>query len=341
MTSSTTRTSLALRVAATAAVALAALGAVQVPAADAVPGARSAPADEGHTVVRPGRLDRGAGPAVPVAIGTILFHEERTIDLDARSVQVLGASGEDAVVAVWDSRGSRVERVTPDRYRTPITSRARGQLLLSGDGLRLLAAIPAADGGTRVVVRDALTGERQVVRRFEGAATVLDADADRAVVATTDPGAVHLWDLATDAEPARVADRSAYDASLRADRLVTGRGDGGERFCTQVRRLSDPARVSWRTCRRSVLSIEPESGLLLAGAAYLDGPLGRVWVHTPRGRQVHSLEAGPRAFLDQVGWEDRDHLLVEVEGRRHVSFVRCGTSGDCELATDLEDSPYR
>lgn len=334
------RTSLLLRCTAVAALAAAAVGATQVPSADAAPGATGRAVDDGRTVIRPGRLERGAGPGVPVTIGTILLHEDRATDLDARSVQVLGTSGEDVVVAVWDSEGSRVERVTPDRQVTTVTPRTRGQLLLSTDGLRLLAAVPAPGGETRVVVRDAVTGERELVHRFAGSATVLDADGHQAVVATTEPDAVHLWDLAPEAEPTQVAGRSAYAASLGSDRLVTGRGDGGERFCTQVRRLSEPGHVSWRTCRRSVLSIEPSSGRLLTGPAFLDGPLGTVAVNTPRGRHLETFETVRGAHLGQLRWEDRDQVLAEVTGRRHVSIVRCDTAGACELASDVEDNPY-
>ncbi|GAA1477709.1 hypothetical protein GCM10009623_21550 [Nocardioides aestuarii] len=314
------------------AVAAAAVGAVHAVPADAATTA-------GTTTIRPGQLDRGAGPAVPVTLGTVILDGDRSVEVDAHQIHLLGSSGDDYVVEVYDGEGARVERVTPDGARTPITQRIKGQLLLSQDGDRLYEAITRGRRDAVVRVRDAATGDLQHKMRFEAPVTVAGADGDTAIVATNRPNATYRWDLAEPRLLTMMAGKAAYDADVRADRYVVGKGRG-ENFCTQVRSISSPHTTTWRTCRHSVLEIQNDSRRMIAGSAYLDGPISSVTLRAPRGRELHGLRLAHRAIFGTLTWEDADHVLAEVYTNHKVSYVRCDAAGSCERASDVEDNPY-
>lgn len=317
--------------------------AVSVAAAAALLGALTAApsyAAGDTTTIRIGQLERGAGPAVPVALGTVILHGERSIEVDARELDLLGTSGDDYVAVVHDADGARVERITPDGVRTPLTARIKGQLELSQDGDHLYEAVVRGRRDAVVRVRDTATGDLEHKRRFDAPVTVAGADADVAIVSTTRPDATYRWDLAEPGVLTRMARKAAYDADVRADRYVIGQGDGGERFCSQVRSISSPRHTTWATCDHTVLEIQPDSRRILAGPSYLDGPLGSVTLRAPRGHRLVGLQLPRRATFGAITWEDGDHVLAEVLTPRHVSFIRCDTDGGCERASDIEDTPY-
>lgn len=332
MTTRARLTTLARRSVAALALATAAIGAAHPIPADAT-------STSGSTTIRPGQLERGAGPGVPVTLGVIILDGDRSVEVDAREIHLLGASGDDYVVEVYDSEGTRVERVAPDGVRTPITRRVRGQMVLSQDGDRLYEAITRGRRDAVVRVRDAATGDLEHKMRFEAPVTVAGADGDTAIVSTTRPNVTYRWDLTEPRLLTMMAGKAGYDADVRADRYVVGKGRG-ENFCTQVRSISSPHTTTWRTCRHSVMELQSDSRRIIAGAAYLDGPISSVSLRAPRGRELQELRLARRAIFGTLTWEDADHVLAEVHAGKHVSYVRCDTGGACERASDLEDNPY-
>lgn len=327
-----TRSTLVRRAVASVALAVAALGAVH-----------PAPAHAGeradNTTIRPGQLSRGAGPAVPVTLGTVILDGDRSIEVDARQLTLIGASGDDYVAEVYDADGARVERISPDGSRTRLTRRIKGQLELSQDGSHLYEAIVRGRRDAVVRVRDAATGDLEHKLRFEAPVTVAGADGDIAIVSTSRPNVTYRWDLAQPRLLTMMASKATYEADVRADRYVIGRGRG-EDFCSQVRKISSPHRTTWGTCEHTVLEIQSDSRRVIAGPGYLDGPLGKVTLRAPRGHKLEGLQLGRRAIFGTITWENRDHVLAEVYTGRKVSYVRCDTAGSCERASDIEANPY-
>lgn len=325
------RRTLARRTIATLALAVAAAGAVQATPADAG-------TDAGSTTIRLGQLDRGAGPAVPVALGVVILDGDRMVEVDARYLRLLGTSGDDYVAEVHDSEGMRVERIATDGTRTAITARVRGWVELSQDGNRLYEVL--ASGHDSVVrVRDAVTGEVEHRLPFGAPLTVVGADGDTAILSAEGPDDTYRWDLDEPEVLDKLAGKASYDADVRGDRFVVGSGQG-EEFCTEVRRISSPRTATWRTCRHSVLELQGGSGRLVTGPAYLDGPIGSVALRAPGGRELVELGLARRAWFGPMVWEDADHVLAEVQTPDSVAWVRCDTAGECELASDVNANPY-
>ena len=117
----------------TAVTALALLGSLAAPALAAV-----------DTIeLKPGALDRGANPAVPVTFGTDLVDGDLTFSFPhADGIVFLGRSGEDYVVGTWRQQRAehhRVVRVTPADDRTVVlTDVPVWELSLSRDGEQLV-----------------------------------------------------------------------------------------------------------------------------------------------------------------------------------------------------------
>lgn len=328
---SATHRTLARRTIAGLALAVATIGAVQSAPADAT-------TDAAATTIRPGQLDRGEGPAVPVVLGTVILHGDRMVEVDARYLRLLGTSGDDYVAEVHDSDGSRVERISPDGTRTAITQRVRGWLELSQDG-DVLYDVLSSGHDSLVRARDAVTGEVEHRLPFGAPLTVVGADGDTAILSADGPDVTYRWDLDEPDVLEKLAGKASYDADVRGDRYVTGSGQG-EDFCTQVRSLSSPRRIVWSTCDHTVLELQTDTGRLIAGPSYLDGPISTVTLRAPRGRELVELGLARRAWFGPTVWEDADHVLAEVQTPDSVSWVRCDVEGACERASDIEANPY-
>lgn len=281
------------------------------------------------TTLRIGRLDRGAGPAVPRVLGTAILDGDRTIEVDAREVQLLGVSGADYVVTTYADRASAVERVAPDGARTRVLDRAPYAIDLSDDGTLLVTTRPGGLRHTVLAVRDSTSGEVLLKRTFGAGASVLDVAEGRVVVGQAGPTRTLSWEVSTD-RVERISDRTGYDADIAADRLAVFTALPYEGGCTVVSRLSAPATASWRSCEEAVLDISPDGRRLMTADIYVDGPLGQLDVRTPRGRTVASYRSVAELG---IGWEDAHTVLVTASDRRgRIALVRCDL-GACERAS--------
>lgn len=318
-------------------------------AAAADPGSADGPggaaAREGATsrkapgsLLRPGALPRGAGPAVPAVAATTILDRSVRVRVAAAEVQLLGTSGEDylAVVYPGGERG-RVERITDGGRRTTVLPRFRGEMTLSRDGTQLFETVVAEDRPRSVVkVLDPVTGTLAARRTFRGYARVLDADAGRAVIGSAMPARALWWDIGSDTTR-RIADRQAYLADIRADRVGIYTGDVRTGGCSVLRPLSSGGTL-WRSCDQAVQAVSPDGRRVLARTLSLDGPLGTLEVRTDRGRRLATYRA-PQGFGPSV-WEARRTPLMTVWGKDRVALVRCTGSGTCERASALHRLPW-
>ena len=284
------------------------------------------------TPVRIERLDRGEGPTVPRVVGTALLEGDRVVDVDADEVLLLGVSGTDRVVATYSDGGSAIERVAPDGTRTRVLDHVPYAVDLSGDGTQLVTTRPRGTRRTVLTVRDSTTGRPLVQRTFGSNAAVLDVDDGRVVVGQTGPTRTLSWWAATN-RVERVSNRTGYAADISADRLAVFTAGVYYNSCSVLSRLSAPGRTTWRSCSEAVLDISPDGRRLMTTDIYVDGPLGRVDVRTPRGRPVAAYRAD--GSLGVLGWEDPHTVLVTAYDRRGRSaLVRCEREV-CERASKV------
>lgn len=306
---------------------------------------RSADAREGATsrkapgsMLRPGALPRGAGPAAPAVVATTILDRSVRVRVAAAEVQLLGTSGGDflAVVYPGGERG-RVERITAGGRRTTVLPRFRGELTLSRDGTQLFETVVAEDRPRSVVkILDPVTGTLTARRTFRGYARVLDADAGRAVIGSAMPARALWWDTGDDSTR-RIAGRQAYVADIRADRVGMYTDDVTAGGCSVLRPLSSGGAL-WRSCDQAVQAVSPDGRRVLARTLSLDGPLGTLAVRTDRGRLVATYRA-PQGFGPSM-WGTRRTPVMTVWGKERVALVRCTGSGTCERASALHRLPW-
>lgn len=297
--------------------------------------AAPATADTTTTPVNPASLPRGEDPAVPQVLDRTILDGGREITVDADEVQLLGPSGDDYVVAIYDGNQSTVERVSADGSRVVIRDRIAGELHLSGDGLQLFETVVRRATETAVTVRDAETGERLDRRTFRGVVTVLDADEQRTVLGGSAPDRTLRWHTGTD-ELKRIAGRTGYFADLRADRVAVLTDDPYDGGCSVLTPLSAPRAALWRSCRQAVIESAPNGRRVLTVPLLMDGPLAQVAVHGQHGRSLARYRTS--GWFGSTGWETNRDVLLVTYGVKKSAVVRC-EDDSCERASHRFDTP--
>lgn len=286
----------------------------------------------GTTTIRPATLERGDGPRVPQVLDRTILDGDLAVPVDADEVYLLGRSGADYVVQTYGDDGARVERVTAGGEHTTLVDGFRGDVRLSADGTQVFEAVYRfRDKKTRVIVRDAETGERLARRTFAGVVTVLDADPDGAVLGGLSPDRTFRWHPGTD-EARRISRRTGYFADLGADRLGMFTDDPYDGGCSVLSTLSAPRTRLWRSCRHAVVGAAPNGRRLLTWPILMDGPLSQVTVHRDNGRLIGRYRSA--GTFDRVEWEGNRSLLMVTRGTRKAAVVRC-RADDCERASRL------
>ena len=200
---------------------------------------------------------------------------------------------------------------------------------MSADGLQVYESILRNDQTTRVVVRDAVTGERQRRRTFPGYVQVLDADAGRAVLGSGAPNRTFWWTPESN-RTSMISQREGYFADIRADRVATIKVSGPESACSRLTSLSARHTVLWRSCQQAVVASAPNGRRLLTRYILADGPNNTFAVHRANGRRVVTYRAA--GTFGQAAWETNRRVLLSTYGSTKGAIVRCRDTA-CERAT--------
>src|SRR5699024_7300125 len=104
--------------------------------------------------------------------------------------------------------------------------------------------------------------------------------------------------------------------------------------CTELVRLSDRSDVVWRSCRERVAAISPDGTQLLTFHILTDG-LGPGEIHL-RELAGTRLATWTTNWFSGWEWESSGVVLLDVNGRRKSSTVRCALA-ECENASDPVD----
>lgn len=304
----------------------------------AAPAHAAVPTDSASdsVTVRPGQLDRGAGPAVPATVGGTIVDGPLTVRVaGATELQMLGRSGDGWLAVVYDASGSRVERVLPDGSRSVLTERAGGDLDLASDGGTLLQTTVHRGRVTRLLGRDTTTGERTLLLRVGSVMTVHDVDDRRALVSTEGEG-TSLLDL-TDGSRREISERDAYWADLDTGLLAVLTSNEIGEGCSRLRTLEgDPV---WHSCERGVLDVSDDGTRIATTALHGDGPLSELLIHDGAGTPILRYALAGTWTLGGTEFEDGDSWVMRSYGERRQTLVRC-TEGDCERASGYEQNPW-
>ena len=296
-----------------------------------VPGAAAAPTAD----LQPEALARGADVAVAHVEDGVLVDGERRLDLPGNDGDVLGASRDAWLVAVWtttrvgEQRRARVVRVEPDgAVRTVVVGDEARSALLSEEGSRLVTAEETGRRRAAVTVRSSEDGSEIARRVMDGFPQAVTADDRRVVVQTVRRTVV--WHVG----PNRVrtlTSGSAGLADIEHDLFVTYTKDPYLGGCTRLVRLTDLDTAVWRSCRDRVVAISPDGTQMLTFDLLTDGVgPGEITLRTIRGRRLASWTTG---WFSGWQWESPGTVLLEVNGRRKSATVRCVLE-QCENATD-------
>ena len=296
-----------------------------------VPGASAAPTAD----LQPQALARGADVAVPHVVDGVLVDGERRLDLPGNDGDVLGASGDAQLVAVWtttrlgEQRNARVVRVEPDgTVRTIVVGDEARSALLSEEGSRLVTTEETGRRRAPVTVWSAEDGSEIARRVMDGYPQAVTAD-DRTVVVQTVRRTV-LWRVGPNR--VRTLTRGITGlADIEHDLFVTYTKDPYLGGCTRLVRLTDLDTAVWRSCRDRVVAISPDGTQMLTFDLLTDGVgPGEITLRTIRGRRLASWTTG---WFSGWQWESPGTVLLEVNGRRKSATVRCVLE-QCENATD-------
>jgi hypothetical protein len=128
----------------------------------------------------------------------------------------------------------------------------------------------------------------------------------------------------------------ASEATGMISGLVSYGNEGG---CSGV---MDPAsgRLLWKSCGYSNLRFSPDGRLVVADAAYFDGPGSPTLtiLDARTGDVVADFSPEQRdtvVGVTQAVWEDDDNVLAHVEEGMDQAMVRLGTDGSIETVTDV------
>ena len=312
------------------------LTALAITAVVAVPASAAAPTIS----LKPAKIERGADASGPHVVGSTIRDGDTRVTVRWPNVSLLGTSGTAYVVAVSKKDGShaKVLRVRPSgRTSTLATGRDASNVVLSADGSELLSSPWASRKSTTIKVLDARTGDLVEKRTFPGSASVLAADAGRAVIGSWGPNRTLWWDYTTD-ETRRINKRVGYAADIAADRVASYTGDPYDGGCSVVTDLgAHPTRL-WRSCDERVEEFSP-SGSRIATVYILSDGIGPGRVSARRtdgGKLLASYDAS--GWFGLLRWESNTALLLDTYGTKKWTTIRC-TAGTCDRASTLRPTP--
>lgn len=287
--------------------------------------------------LQPQQLTRGADIAVPHIEdgrwGDVFVDGARRIELPGRVARVIGRSGDSWLVGtnnVDRKRNRRVVRVAADGSVTDVLRNIDpSTVIISADGSTLAWQRFVSKG--RKVITYAASAADGTVLGSKGPArnlTLLDVDATRVILAGGTR--VFQWKPANGRSRTIVRKMSGL-ASIEHDLLSVYTKDPYLGGCTKLVRLSKPRVKVWTSCRDRVAAISPDGTEMLTFHILTDG-LGPKEI---RLREVDGtrLATYTTDWFGGWGWESPGTVLLDVNGKRKSSTVRC-TLGACENATD-------
>ena len=294
-----------------------------------------APAEAAAPTVdlQPQRLDRGPDIAVPHIDEGDFVDGERRVELPGTVARVLGASGDSWLVATSNvdrNRNRRVVRVAPDGSLTDVLRDIDvSSVILSADG-STLAWQRYVRKGRRTITYVASSADGTVLGEKGPARNVslLDVDASRAILASGDR--VFQWRPAS-GRTRTIVRKMAGIASIEHDLLTVYTKDPYLGGCTRLVRLSAPRTKLWRSCGDRVTAFSPDGQTMLTFHILTDGlGPGEIRLRSTSGTR---LATWTTSWFTNWQWETPSTVLLEANGRRKASVVRC-TLADCENATD-------
>jgi hypothetical protein len=295
--------------------------------------AASAPEQAATVEIKPGTLARGDNPQIPFQDRRTILDGDLEIDVDVKSMWLIGTSGDEYVVLTWGSGNRyRLRRVDADgnlsliRRGGPVLASA----VLSGDGSRFATVGGGRDRST-VRVFDASDGTLLASRVVTGAASVLDLDDTRVVIGTWGPNRTLSWNTTTDRRRVLV-EKVGYAASIEADRLAWFTRDPYRNGSSVVATVSDTDTRLWRSSRQRVEAFSAD-GAHVATVALLSDGIGpsEVQLREAGGTRLDRYRA---VWFGRIAFEDSDTLLLHAFGAQKAAIVRC-TNGSCERASRL------
>ncbi|MBS2937466.1 hypothetical protein KDN32_06900 [Nocardioides sp. J2M5] len=278
------------------------------------------------TELQPQRLDRGPDVAVAHVEDFDFVAGDLRVDLAGRVVRVIGESGDGWVVGT-DRR--RVIRIEPDGSTRTLLRKVDVTLTtLSEDGSRLVTLDHPARRRTAVQTFSALDGSAGPERTFGGWPEVVTAD-ERQVLVRHD-GRLVRWRTGPD-RVRLVTRRLSALASIEHDLLETYTKDPYVGGCVRMVRLSDLADTVWRSCSQRVVALSPDGTRMLTVGILVDG-LGPNEIDLRRtdGKRLATWTTN---WFGGWQWESPDAVLLQVNGQRKSSTVRCVLDA-CENASD-------
>ncbi len=295
--------------------------------------AASAPEQAATVEIKPGSLARGDNPQIPFQDRNLILDGDLVIDVDVKSMWLIGKSGDEYVVLTWGSDNRyQLRRVDADgnlslvRRGGPVLASA----VLSGDGSRFATVLGGRDQST-VRVFDASDGTLLASRVVRGSASVLDLDDRRVVIGTWGPNRTLSWNTTTDRRRVLV-EKVGYAASIEADRLAWFTRDPYRDGCSVVATLSATDTRLWRSCQQRVEQFSLDGGHIATVALLSDG-IGpsEVQLREVGGTRLDRYRA---VWFGRIAFEDADTLLLHAFGEQKAAIVRC-TDGSCERASRL------
>ncbi|WP_232677736.1 hypothetical protein [Nocardioides sp. R-C-SC26] len=286
--------------------------------------------------LQPTALARGVDVRVPHLEGTTIVDGDVRIPLRGRDAVLLGESGDGYVVMVRQAGVWSARYIAAGKQARVLAARTNvDRVMLSSDGGQVAVITRQNRRGTAIEVRDVATGEVVGGERFAGYPRVLDMLDGVAIVGGWENGAIR-WDVAADTTEAITA-RPSYAADIAANRLAFFTKDPYQGGCSVVSRLTKPGVALWRSCREAVRAFSPNGRRVLTVHKLADG-LGPnlVRARTITGELVGTYTAP--FYFGTLAWEDNQHALLEVAGRKKTATVRCSATA-CERASDLRPTP--
>ena len=311
--------------------ALAALTALALPAQAAAP----------TVALQPDRLARGADVAIPHIEDGVFVDGDRRVELPGTVARVIGPSmggwmvGTSQPNAVGETprRRSRVVHVLPDgTVRTVLRGVAQEIVEVSEDGSTLLGVPAPGRRRAAVKVWSPVDGSLVASRTFRGYPEVMTTEGAKALLRTTTR--TFWWNFARNEVRRPLSTRLTGLASSTHDLLATYTKDPYLGGCTELVRLSDRSDVVWRSCRERVAAISPDGTQLLTFHILTDG-LGPGEIHL-RELDGTRLATWTTNWFSGWEWESSGVVLLDVNGRRKSSTVRCALA-ECENASDPVD----
>ena len=306
------------------AIAVAAAALIAAPAFAAVP----------ITDLDPATLARGADVAIPyVDDGKTFVDGDVRVSLRGRYAWLLGASGDDQLVAVNVKKRTAVRRIDASgTVTTVMTTPTAGSMLLSENGRKIVVTGITSGKAQPRTVYSATTGEEQGRRTFPGYPETKGMRGSRVLMSTWERG-TYWWSSRSD-KLITVSKRPAGIVDFGNDLFSSYTGDPYEGYCTVLAPISKPGRTIWRSCKERVESISPDGRLIATVGILVDGHgPGKVTLRTVTGTKLAQYRTD--GWFGEIMWEDDDTILLDTNGKAEAATVRC-TVAVCENGTDPE-----